>query len=327
MKKMGFKTKIITVFLLSLLIMLFVVGCQETSEDQTGDQVVKTLKIGSLVLDENLPILVAQQKGYFEEHDLQVELLTLQSPVELQSTFQSGELDGMITDIMIALMLKGSGEDLRITSISLGATAQEGPFAIMIPSDSELKTVQDLKGKTVGISSNSIIEYVLDQILIQSGMNPEDVQKTTVAKIPVRIEMLLNNQIDAIIVPEPHISYMLAKGAKVLSDDTTKENISQSVIVMTQNALNDKSDDITCFYEAYTQAVQDINNDPEQYKGLMVESLNISDETSEVYQVQSYSEPQLPTEKNVNDIVTWLQEKGLLQNEINYQDIISLNLW
>lgn len=319
---MRFKTLLAT--LLGILLMLaLAAGCaqKEKTEGPDGNAPAK-LKIGSLTNEENLPILVAQEKGYFTAENLQVELVPMQSPVELQSAFQSGELDGMMTDIMIAVMLKGAGEDLRITSIALGSTPQEGRFAIVAAPNSDIQTVQDLKGRSIGISNNSIIEYVTDGILAQAGMNPSDVKKTTVAKIPVRVEMLLNNQIDAITVPDPHISNAVARGARVVADDTTGENLSQSVYVMTQQALNDKTDAIAGFYQGYAKAAEDINADPDQFRGLLVNNCNIPEQIAENYQVQHYAAPQLPAEKDVNNVITWLKAKSLLKSDLKYADVI-----
>lgn len=319
---MRFKTLLAT--LLGILLMLaLAAGCaqKEKTEGPDGNAPAK-LKIGSLTNEENLPILVAQEKGYFTAENLQVELVPMQSPVELQSAFQSGELDGMMTDIMIALMLKGAGEDLRITSIALGSTPQEGRFAIVAAPNSDIQTVQDLKGRSIGISNNSIIEYVTDGILAQAGMNPSDVKKTTVAKIPVRVEMLLNNQIDAITVPDPHISNAVARGARVVADDTTGENLSQSVYVMTQRALSEKADAIASFYKGYARAAEDINAGPDQFRDLLVSNCNIPEQIAREYQVQHYAAPQLPTEKNVNDVLTWLKAKNLLKSDLKYADVI-----
>lgn len=323
------RLKISLVTLLSMLLVLaLTAGCaqNEQPEGQTGNVPAK-LKIGSLTNEENLPMLVAQEKGYFAAENLEVEVVPMQSPVESQSAFQSGELDGMMTDIMIALMLKDSGEDLRITSIALGSTPQEGRFAIVAAPNSDIQTLQDLKGKSIGISDNSIIEYVTDGILAQAGMNPSDVEKTTVPKIPVRVEMLLNNQIDAITVPDPHISNAVAWGARVVADDTTGENLSQSVYVMTQQALIDKTDAIAGFYKGYAKAAEDINADPDQFRGLLVSNCNIPEQIAENYQVQHYAAPQLPVEKDVDNVVTWLKGKSLLQSELKYADVIQKGLY
>jgi len=53
------------------------------------------------------------------------------------------------------------------------------------------------------------------------------VQKVNIAKMPLRVENLLQGQIDAAVLPDPLASYAELKGAKVLVDDTKlSENIS-----------------------------------------------------------------------------------------------------
>lgn len=323
--------KITSTLMVLFLIATLVAGCAQNEQakptDNTQTKAADTLKIGSLTIEENLPVLVAQQNGYFAAENLQVELVPFQSPVELQSTFQTGQLDGMITDLLIGALLKGSGQDLRVTSIALGATPQEGRFAIVASPKSDIKSVQDLKGKSIGISTNSIIEYVTDGLLEDGGVNPSEVKKTTVAKIPVRLEMLLNNQIDAITVPDPQISYTVAQGARIIAEDTTGENLSQSVTLMTAKALETKKDAISRFFKAYAKAVEDINKAPDQYKDLLVKNVNIPENIVESYKVQHYSAPQLPAEKDVNEVIDWLNDKKLLKNEVNYQNLIQKDLY
>lgn len=326
---MRYKSFFPALVVITLLITL-VTGCSQNNSVKTenaGQAKSSTLKIGSLTIEENLPLLVAEKNGYFSNENLKVELVPFQSPVELQSAFQSGDLDGMITDIMIAALLQSSGIDLRVTSIALGATPQEGRFAIVASPKSDIKSVQDLKGKSIGISNNSIIEYVTDGLLQEGGVNPTEVKKTTVAKIPVRVEMLLNNQIDAITVPDPQISYLVAQGAKIISEDSKGENLSQSVILMKGDSINSKTNAITNFYKAYTKAVDDINNTPDQYKDLLVKNVNIPESVVETYKVQHYSKPQLPNEKEVNNVISWLKDKKLLKNEVTYQGFIKPGLY
>lgn len=314
-----------------ILVLTVVTGCAQNSPvkpvDNSQQAESNTLKIGSLTIEENLPLLVAEKNGYFAGENVKLELVPFQSPVELQSAYQSGQLDGMITDLMIAALLKSSGEDLRVTSIALGATPQEGRFAIVASPKSNIKTVQDLKGKSIGISSNSIIEYVTDGLLQEGGVNPSEVKKTTVAKIPLRLEMLLNNQIDAITVPDPQISYTVAQGAKIIAEDTKGENLSQSVMLYASKALNNKNDAVSHFYKAYAKAVDDINQKPDQYKDLLVKNVNVPENVADSYKVQHFSKPQLPSEKDVNNVITWLKNKNLLKNEIIYQDFVKTGLY
>lgn len=314
----------LSIVLVILLILTVLSGCAPKNEPKTE---VGKLKIGTLPLEDNLPILVAQKNGYFAQENVEIELVPFQSPVESQSAFQSGQLDGMITDMLIAALLKSAGEDLRITSLTLGATPLEGRFAIVAAPKSTVNTVADLKGKSIGISTNSIIEYVTDGLLTAGGVSPSEVKKTTVAKIPVRVEMLLNNQIDAITVPDPQVTYLAAKGARIIADDTHGENLTQAVIIMTGKSLNEKKDIIARFYKAYAKAIDDINNSPDQYRDLLVKNVNIPADIAESYRVQRYSKPQLPNEKEVNGILSWLKSKELLKQDITYNDLVQKELY
>lgn len=309
------------------LIMFLAVGCNSNGNSGSGAQDPKKIYIGSMTIEENLPVLVAQEKGYFTEENVEVELITFQSPVELQSAFQTGELDGAITDIMIASLLKSSGEDLKVTSIALGATPQEGRFAIIASPNSNISNVQELKGKSIGISNNSIIEYVTDKLLLAGGVDPGEVEKTTVAKLPLRVEMLLNNQIDAIVVPDPQITYVVSQGAKIIADDSQGANLSQSVTILQNKTIKDKKEALNSYYRAYTKAVQTINNNPDEFKNLLISNVNIPESIVDSYAVQHYSEPQLPQEKDVEPVLEWLDSKGLLQNKVDYSDFVYGDLY
>jgi NitT/TauT family transport system substrate-binding protein len=139
-------------------------------------------------------------------------------------------------------------------------------------------------------------------------VSPSEVKKTTVAKIPVRVEMLLNNQIDAITVPDPQVTYLAAKGARIIADDTHGENLTQAVIIMTGKSLNEKKDIIARFYKAYAKAIDDINNSPDQYRDLLVKNVNIPADIAESYRVSVIQTP-VPNEKEVNGILSWLKSK------------------
>lgn len=306
-----------------LLIALVFIGCSEEKEGQKEleKEAAGKFKIGVLPIEDTMPLLVAEKNGYFKEENLQVELLNFQSPVEHSNAMQSGEMNGMVTDMIVAAMLKDSGLDLRITSITLGVTPREGRFAIIASSESEVKTPEDLKGKSIGISHNSIIEYVTDGLLKAAGIDPSEVKKISVPKIPVRMEMLFSNKIDAIVVPDPLVTFAEFQGARIVAQDTEK-NLSQAVMLFDQKTLTQNKAGVQAFYRAYTRAVEDLNNHPEDYKDLLIEHANIPEPIAADYQMQHYPKPQAPGVEDVENILNWMSKKGLLKNQLKYQDLV-----
>lgn len=310
--------RIILVFCLIAFTTVLQVGCS-TFEKQ--DPNLK-LKIGALPIEDTLPILVAQQQGYFAQQGIEVELIKFQSAVESQSGIQSGQLDGLITDTIVAILLNNSGLDVRITSLTLGAIPEEGRFAIVSAPGSDIRSPIDLKGKTIGISNNSIIEYVTDRLLEEAGLDSSEVTKISVPKIPVRVEMLLSKQIDAITIPDPLISFAEFRGSTIIIDDTVTQNLSQAVIVMTGKALKEKRDTLKLFYMAYAKAVQDINANPEDFKELLIQNVNIPEAIADSYNIQKYPNLQLPQKKEIDNVIDWLEDKQLLNKPANYEELI-----
>ncbi|ABO51286.1 NLPA lipoprotein [Desulforamulus reducens MI-1] len=308
--------------MLSLLLVFvtLLAGCgQEEKAPQKGEQ--QQLKIGVLPIEDIMPMVVAEENGYFAQENLQVELIRFQSAMEQGNAMQSGQMNGMVTDMIVATLMKDSGLDIKMTSITLGATPQEGRFAIVAAPGSSINTLADLKGKSLGISHNSIIEYVTDGLLKDAGMDPSEVKKTSVPKIPLRMEMLFTKQIDAITVPDPMVTFAEFKGAKVIAQDTTR-NLSQAVVLFDQKTLDEKKDAVAGFYRAYAKAVEDLNNHPEQYKQLMVKNTNIPEPIAKDYNLQRYPKPQVPAEEDVNNVLQWMNQKELLKNDLKYADLV-----
>lgn len=294
-------------------------GCGQGKE--AAKSFPEKLMLGILPLEDALPVLVAEKNGYFFQENLDVELVRFQSAVEQESAIQSGQLDGIVNDLIVATLLKESGQDIKVTSIALGSTPEEGKFAVVAAPNSGITKLEDLKDKKIGIANNTIIEYVTDGLLEDSGIDPSLVNKVSVPKINLRMEMLFNNQIDAIVVPDPLLTFAEFKGAKIVALDT-KRNLSQSVVIFNKKTIDEKRSAVEAFYRAYAKAVDAINNHPSDYKQLMIDNVNIPEEIAGVYQIQRYPKPQLPTEDDINNVLKWMTRKGLLKTYLKYQDLV-----
>ena len=316
---MTWKKVSLKALLFVLILALVLTGCSQTNQEEPKQK----LKIGILPVDDSLPLIVADQKGYFDEENFDVELITFQSAVESQSAMQAEQIDGMLTDLIVTTLLKESGLNIKITSI-MGASLERRRFAIVAAPNSGIEKIEDLKGKSIGISNNSIIEYITDKLLVEAGVDSQDIVKTSIPKIPVRLEMLINNQIDAVNLPEPLVSFAELQGAKVIGDDTVNPQISQVVLIMTDQALQKG---LEGFYKAYAKAVEEINANPDQFKETLINNINIPEPVIEIYQVSTYPELQLPSVKDVNEVLEWLNEKGLLKKSTKYEDLIQTGLY
>ncbi|WP_366557029.1 MetQ/NlpA family ABC transporter substrate-binding protein [Desulfosporosinus sp. BICA1-9] len=282
--------------LLSLAILVTGCSAPTASDSPAPKSEAKPVKIGLLPIEDNLPFYVAEKDGLYTKEGVQVELISFASALERDAALQAGQIDGEVADILAVALMKKIGTDVKIASIGLGATPQEGRFAILSSPKSNIKDMAGLKGATLGISQNSIIDYVSDQMLTDKGVLLSDVKKMSIPKMPVRLDMLLSDQINAACLPDPLASLAQAKGAQVLVDDTYR-NISQTVFLFRTKSIADNPEGVKAVIRAYGSAGQALTNNPDQYRALFLEKAQIPPDLKESYKTPTFSKLQLPTEE------------------------------
>lgn len=307
-----------TFLLLGVFILILLTGCSGQKENPK-------IKIGVLPIVDSLPFVVAEEKGYYRAEGLDVELVSFASAVERDSALQARGIDGTLGDVLAVASLNQSGLSTRIVSLGLGESGQEGRFAILAAPGSQINSAAQLSQVPVAVSLNSIIEYVTDNLLLESGLTPDQIKKESIPKIPVRYEMLMNGQIKAACLPDPLAALAESRGASLVIDDTAS-NLSQTVIYFRSEYLDKNAGNITKFLKAYARAVQDINDNPNTYKGILADKVRISPETLSVYNVEHFPAPQMPDKNQLEKVVGWMVAKGLLNKSMTYEELVAPGL-
>jgi len=308
----------IILILIAIVVAIACCGCIRKPQGGEGGIAATKIKIGVMPDEATLPYYVAAQEGIFTNHGLNVEIIPFQSAMERDSALIAGEIDGAENDPVGVALMRNAGYDLKIVSIELQETPSKMRFAIIASPSSNISSVADLNGKKIAISRNTIIEYITDTLVGDTA-----VKKVEVKKVPLRLQMLLNNKIDAATLPEPLASYALYKGARlVISDSMLNRTISRTVIVFRANFLNNNSEAVNEFLAAYGEAVKRINANPEKYRALLVEKTHIPHEIASNYTIATYLQPRVYPETDFDTVIHWLRAKNLLHRTISYEDTI-----
>lgn len=299
------------------LIALFVIatGCITEEEAPTTSEEL-TIKLGVMPDEATLPYYVAAKEGLFASHGLNVEIVPFMSAMERDAALTAGEIDAGENDPVGVLLLRNAGYDVKIISLELQETADKMRFAVIASPQSNISAVEDLE--EIAISRNTIIEYITDTLLGDVQLN-----KVEVKKVPIRMQMLLDNEIGAATLPEPLASYALYRGANmVISDSMLNRNVSQTVIVVNSEFIEKHPGCVTKFLDAYSEAVDMINTNPESYRALLVEKTHIPGEIAMNYKIATYLPPQPYPEAKFDAVLLWMQNKDLVQQEISYDDTV-----
>lgn len=282
------------------------------------------IRIGTLPTEDSLPLWVAERDGLFKKAGLDVTITLFQSAQERDAALTAGAIDGDMGDLIAASLLRAGGTPVKVATVMLGATAKEGRFGIAVKPGSKVTTLKQLAGVPIGTSSATIQEYVLDELMTAAGVPAAQIKKEEVKKVPVRYQLLMSGKLAAAALPEPFLSLAQISGAKVIADDTTGANISQTVLLFTEKYLGVPANSaaVMKLLGVWDTAVGTINADPNSFRSLLVTKAMLPAPLASTYAVNTYPRAQLPTAADVQRVLDWMKAKGLLSAPVTYADLM-----
>lgn len=290
-----------------VLLLLLLSGCKQANDQDRGN-----LTIGLMPDIGMLPLLVAKEEGYFNDQHLNVNFIIFKSAKERDSALQSGQLDGAMSDLLAVYFLNSNGWNVKATSVT------DSRFMLLAAKDARITKVTDLHDIEVGLSLNTVIEYIVDMILLKNGV---EARKLSVPQVPVRMELLRNGQLAAASLPDPLATVLKKSGAVVLSDNF-ELNIHPAVLIFTEKTIEEKRDYLNDFYSAYDRAVKAINQNPEKYRALLVAKGQFPEAIISDIDIPVFKSAKNPPKDEVEKILTWVKNKNLAKKELVFSDLV-----
>lgn len=302
-------------------------GCAskpQTAGDGGIQAAPKPIRIGVLPTEDSLPLWVAEQQGLFRKAGIDVKIVTFQAAQERDAAFASGSIDAYMGDIIASAMLEAGGSPVSLVTVMLGATPEQGRFGIVAKPGSKATKLADLTGVPIGTSSASIQEYVVDRLMTSAGVPADKVKKEIVPKVPVRLELLMSGKLEAAALPEPLLSLAEKQGALLIADDTKGENLTQTVLGVSDKYLALPGGMVTVgrLLDVWDEAVDVVNADSDAWRALLVEKARLPEPIKDTYAVNEYPKSQAPTEQMVTPVLQWMRAKGLLKGDVSYADLV-----
>ena len=296
-----------------LVLSALVAGC---GSQQAEKKELQGIAIGLMPDIDSVPIIIAEEKGYFAEEGLKVDIQKFKSAMDRDAALQSGNLDGAISDMLAVAFAKAGGFDVKVTSYT------DGTYKLIAgKGDGDVKP-QDLAGKDVAVSKNTIIEYVTDRIMASQNMPEDSINKVVIPQIPTRLEMLQSGKLAAATLPEPMGSIAIANGCRFVTD-SEEMGVNPGVMMFTAKAASDKKAELQAFYRDYNKAVKYLNEHPQdEYMDLVIEKSGFPDAAKAALKLPQYREAGLPAEKDVSECINWMVQKELIKQSYTYDELV-----
>jgi NitT/TauT family transport system substrate-binding protein len=180
---------------IAALLTLLVAGCG-------GDvpQQVERITIGVTPVLDSSPFWVGESRGYFKEVGLDVRIKEFQSGrTALRAMLHDGGID-LVTAAQTPVVSNSfSRTDYAIVA---NMAYSDNTLKVLARRDHGISMASDLKGKTVGMTSNSAGHFFLGLFLVHHRLRMADIKVIDLEPAPLS-HALIEGQVDAIATWEP----------------------------------------------------------------------------------------------------------------------------
>ncbi|MDR2025568.1 MAG: ABC transporter substrate-binding protein [Hungatella sp.] len=275
-----------------------------------------TVHLGVMYSSDIVPLTIITEQGLDKKYGIQLDMQVFSSAKDRDAALQAGKLDGVFTDFIGLCMYQNAGLDVK------AAGCTDGDYVLLAGKDTGITSLKDAAGKSIAISENTLIEYSLDYILNNAGLEDTYLDKQVVPRIPDRLEMLRNGKVDLVLLPEPFSTLAIKDGAVVLGSANT-DGLYPAVSAFTKNSIEEKSDTIKKMYQAYDEAVDYLNNTPlNEYEATVIKAAGYPEELAGNIKLPVYRKNELPKTADLQAAVEWAAKKELCNPDLKPDQLI-----
>lgn len=273
------------------------VGCSSTPKEEvpstSTEQVTHTLKVGVMPAVDTAPIYLAEEKGYFDELGLDLEIIRFNNAQERQTALQTHTIDGALTDLIAVATNVDGGFDLKATTLT------DGVFPVLVREG--YKETPDIK---VAMMEVSVSNFLIDEWLSKDY----NIEKVFINDIPARLEMIKSGKVDMGLFPEPMATNATADGTLEKRIYTPEDGICPNVMAFTSQALEVKEEAIKLFHEGFNKGVTDLTTNPDEARDILITSLELNPAIRDTMILPTYTSAHLPATDYMQKIIDWVQE-------------------
>ncbi len=144
-----------------------------------------------------VPVDVGDQLGIFKKYGVNVDISNFAGDARLQQAMAADGIDvALASGVGMAFIVKGA----PVKAIAAFA----GPpllFAFVVRADDSVKSIADLKGRSVGVSGvGSVTSWLVTQMSIQAGWGPDGVKIVGIGENGARVAAVKTKSLDGAVV-------------------------------------------------------------------------------------------------------------------------------
>ena len=197
------------------------------------------------------PFYIAQEKGFFEQEGLEVELVLMEDVKTRMPALAAGRIDAAATTVDTVLNFYSDKRPFRYLFAVDDSKGGDG-----IVANNEIRAVADLKGRKIAFTEGSVSQFYLSVLLKEAGLSLKDIEMVNMTAGDAGAAFVAG-RVDAAVTWEPWLTRgEQAEHGHVLADSSTTPGLITDIIVTTTEKLAARAADFQAFYRAWVKAIE-----------------------------------------------------------------------
>ena len=309
----------LAVVLAAGVLMTSMVGCSSTNESN-----LEELTITHVTSPLNVPSIIQKNKNMFAEEfkangkEMTVNYAEITSGADQTQALASGDVDILYavggTSVISAA---ANGADIKI----LNMYSRSPEAFCMYSHDENIKSAQDLKGKTIAGPVGTNLHQLLVAYLEKAGMTIDDVNYVNMA-IPDAKAALDGKSIDVALLAGPTAYKANKQGYNLV---TNGKGLTDAVIAVavTEKFYNEHKKDLEIFMNAEENIIKYINENHKEAMEIVAKELDLEKSAvEEMYKQYDFNMETTDADiKAFQNVADFMLKTGMIETEVNAEEL------
>jgi NitT/TauT family transport system substrate-binding protein len=287
---------------------------------------VTPVKLGYVPYADDAPAFLAQEKGIFRKHGLDVQFVPAANPTAVVAAMLSGQQQfGFVTDPVL-INVNAQGTALKCVSPVVGRQPTDparDSTTLVAAKGSGVKSIKDLAGKKVAtVQLNSLNSLGVQALATQAGMDYKSIQLVQIP-FPQMPAALSQGRVQAAVIVAPFVQTAIDQGATVLNHPNRELFPGGTIVCFSALDRYIKQNEglVTQFNAAMREAILYTKDHESEAKATLTKHMELTSEQAQKQVLQTDWNPTLDP-NTIDKVQGYMKQFGLLQKTVPVSDMI-----
>lgn len=250
---------------LTLCMMAGLTACGGNKSGEEGSQSGEVLNVGTMALTCGVPVLYAEEQGYFEDAGLNVNIEIFATGAPINEAIAAEEIDVAVSGFASVYSLANANctwlADVNTTGGMALYARPDSEIAQCTEEDGIIGSAEALKGLQILEPLGTAVQYMTESYAEKFGLTPNDINQVNMEYAPA-YQAFTTGEGD-LIASNPPYSYTLeTEGYTKLCtfENATGVNMCDGCFARTP-VVEERSEDIQKFVDCLVKAMDDLQDD------------------------------------------------------------------